>query len=127
MIIGEIVERLISIKDNCELVDENDIEAINNACNILSKRFERLSESGYLINEHITSVDWYKEDFKKQLQEEGFEQSDENVKMVLKELHLIEKEIQERCGATGYDVIDNVIYNCRGKLKPIEYPYERED
>lgn len=47
--IGEIVERLIYIKDNYGIEDLGDIEAINNASNLLSNNFERLSTSVYPI------------------------------------------------------------------------------
>jgi hypothetical protein len=39
--IGEIVERLIYIKDNYGIEDLGDLDAINNACNLLSHIFER--------------------------------------------------------------------------------------
>ena len=41
-VVGEVVERLIYIKDNYGIRDLNDLDAINNACNILSRKFNRL-------------------------------------------------------------------------------------
>lgn len=49
MTIGEIVERLIFIKDNYAIEDREDIEAINNACNILSKQNDRLSVASAIL------------------------------------------------------------------------------
>lgn len=49
MIVGEIIERLISIKDNCDIGFENR-EAINNACNILSHNFNRLSTAEEILS-----------------------------------------------------------------------------
>ncbi len=47
--IGEIVERLIYIKDNYGIEDMRDLEALNNSCNLLSNNFERLSTSEFPI------------------------------------------------------------------------------
>lgn len=40
--LGEVVERLIFIKRNYGIEDRGDLDAINNACNILSNKFNRL-------------------------------------------------------------------------------------
>ena len=45
MNIGEIVERLIYIKDNYGIEDLQDLEAINEACNVLDYRFTRFDDS----------------------------------------------------------------------------------
>jgi hypothetical protein len=43
MTIGEITERLIYIKDNYGIEDRDDIEALNHACNLINKQYDRLS------------------------------------------------------------------------------------
>ena len=49
-IIGEVVERLIFIKRNYGIEDRGDINAINNACNILSHKFNRLDSVDKVLN-----------------------------------------------------------------------------
>lgn len=49
--VGEIVERLIFIKDNYGIEDRGDLEAINNACNILDHKFNRLTMADEILKE----------------------------------------------------------------------------
>ncbi len=56
-LIGEIVERLIYIKDNYDIKDRRDLEAINNACNILSYKFDRLTSVNMLLDKKCISSD----------------------------------------------------------------------
>lgn len=49
-ILGEVVERLIYIKDNYGIEDRGDLDAINNACNILSHKFNRLDTVDKVLN-----------------------------------------------------------------------------
>lgn len=49
--IGEIIERLIYIKDNYGIEDLDDLNAINNACNILEDNFSRIITANKLVRE----------------------------------------------------------------------------
>ena len=49
--IGEIVERLIYIKDNYGIEDLGDLEAINNACNVLDHKFDRMDTVNKVLGE----------------------------------------------------------------------------
>lgn len=51
MTVGEVVERLIYIKDKSEFKDIKDIEALNAACNILDHKFNRSDLPDDIINE----------------------------------------------------------------------------
>lgn len=48
--LGEVVERLIFIKRNYGIEDKGDLDAINNACNILSNKFNRLDTVKQVLN-----------------------------------------------------------------------------
>lgn len=55
MRIGEIVEYLIGIKDrNKEVLTSDEIEAINNACNLLDHKFPRMGVAEVIINDNAT-------------------------------------------------------------------------
>lgn len=123
--IGEIVERLIYIKDNYGIEDLGDLEAINNACNILDHRFNRFFLAQQVINEHITSIIWQDEDIKSALEEDGFDTCEENVAIVINSSGL-EKYLQERGTEAGWDVIHNAISELSNKLvkKKIRYKFK---
>lgn len=114
-IIGEIVDRLIYIKDNCELKDSNDVEAINNACNILSHCFNRFATTKDLIDEHITSIHWRYDDIVSALADKGYEPNNDNVAIIVNYLGL-EKYLQERGVEAGWEVIYNAISESKDKL-----------
>lgn len=117
--IGEIIESLIYIKDNCYIGTRERLEALNNACNILSRRFNRSNPADILINEYITSIHWQEEDIRQALAEEGYEPSEENVVTVLNQNIGLEKYLQEAGIVSGWEVVNNAIEECKGKLRPI--------
>ena len=118
--VGEIVELLIRIKDRNGIGSRDELEAINNACNILTKRFNRSTPANVLIYECITSIHWQEEDIKQTLEEEGFEPSDENVKIVLDNNLSLEKGLQETCCESGWEIINYAIVKCKDKLKSLK-------
>ena len=115
MIIGEIVERLIYIKDTYNVTSLNDLEAINEACNVLDHRFNRFDDSHELRNNHITSIHWIDEDIRNALTEKGFSDSDENVSKVC-DYPGLEKYLQEKGIEAGWDVIYNIISELKDEL-----------
>lgn len=117
--IGEIIERLIYIKDNYGIEDFGDLNAINNACNILDNRFNRFAVSDTVINQYITSIHWQEEDIRLALQEEGFDTSEENVAEIRNYCGL-EKYLQERCIEAGWDIIYYAISELKDKLSKAE-------
>ena len=117
--VGEIVEQLIRIKDRGSVITRRDIESINNACNILSHTFNKSEMAGVLSNEYFASIRWQKEDIKQVLIEKGFEPSDENVNIVLNNDIKFANYISERSVEIGFEIIENEIYECDYKLKPI--------
>lgn len=116
MKIGEIIERLIYIKDNYGIEDLQDLEAINESCNILDNRFNRFDTPDILINQHITSIHWMEEDICTALEEKGFNTSEENVNKVCGYLGL-EKYLQEKGIEAGWDVIYNIISELKDELE----------
>lgn len=116
-ITGEIVEELISIKKRFynELYS-TEIEAINNACNILTHRFNRFDSTNTLINEHITSIHWQRDDIMTALEEQGYESNETNVNIVFNYLGL-EKYLQEYSTEAGWEVIYNIISENKNVLK----------
>lgn len=116
MVIGEIVETLIRIRDKYRgdwHIEE--LEALNEACNVLDRRFNRFDDSYDLRNDHITSVHWMEEDIKKALVEDGFEASNENISQVLNYPGL-GKYLQERGIEAGWAVIHNTISDVKSNL-----------
>ena len=116
MKIGEIIERLIYIKDNYGIEDLQDLEAINEACTVLDYRFNRFDDSHELRDSHITSIHWVDEDIRNALSEKGFGISDENVSKIRNYLGL-EKYIQEKGIEAGWDVIYSVIFTLKDELE----------
>ena len=115
MKIGEIIERLIYIKDNYGIEDLRDLEAINEACNVLDYRFNCFDDSHQLRDNHITSIHWIEEDIRTALEEKGFDTSEENVNKVCSYLSL-EKYLQEKGIEAGWDVIYNIISELKDEL-----------
>ena len=115
MHIGEIIERLIYIKDNYGIEDLQDIKAINESCNILDNHFNRFDTPDILINQHITSIRWTKEDIYIALKEKGFDTSEENINKVCNYLGL-EKYLQEKGIEAGWNVIYNIISELKDEL-----------
>lgn len=115
MKIGEIIERLIYIKDNYEIKDLQDLEAINEVCNILDYRFNRFDDSHQLRDNHITSIHWMDEDIRTALEKKGFSTSEENINKVCNYLGL-EKYLQEKGIEAGWDVIYNIISELKDEL-----------
>lgn len=119
-IIGEIIEELISIKYRLSAnLRDAELAAINNACNILSNRFNRFNVTDILINEYITSIHWQYDDIKLALEEKGFESSEENVAIIVNHLGL-EKYIQEKGIEAGWEVIYGVISENKHKLSLLQ-------
>ena len=116
MNIGEIVERLIYIKDNYGIEDLQDLEAINEACNVLDYRFNRFDDSHELRDSHITSIHWIDEDIRNALSEKGFDTSDENVSKI-RNYPGLEKYLQEKGIEAGWDVIYSVIFTLKDELE----------
>ena len=116
--VGEIVEQLIRIKDRGSVINRDDIESINNACNILSHTFNKSEIAGGLMNECFANIRFNREDVKEMLKSDNYEPSDENADIVISS---IEDYLMGSCTEHGYDVlciaIDN--YGSEGKLKPI--------
>lgn len=115
MIIGEIIERLIYIKDTYNITSLNDLEAINEACNVLDYRFNRFDDSHQLRDNHITSIHLMKEDIRTALKEKGFDTSEENVNKVCSYLGL-KKYLQEKGIEACWDVIYNIISELKDEL-----------
>lgn len=116
-IIGQIVETLISIKDrHADSLLRSEIEAINDACNILDHRFNRFDTADALINNHITSIHWQYDDIEAALIEDGFSSDEDNVSIVISHPGF-EKYLQEHSIEAGWDVIHNVISEVKNKLK----------
>lgn len=117
--IMDIADRLKYISRNYGIEDEGDLQALINASNILSRRFNLNNPANILINEYITSIHWQEEDIRQALAEEGYEPSKENVAIVLNKNLGLEKYLQESGAESGWEVVNNAIEECKGELKPI--------
>ena len=116
-IIGQIVETLIGIKDRySEFLLKHEIDAINDACNILDNRFNRFNTADELINNHITSIHWQIEDIKTALIEDGFIPDEDNVNTVVSHPGF-EKYLQEHGIEAGWDIIHNTISELKDELR----------
>lgn len=123
--IGEIVERLIFIKDNYGIEDLGDLDAINEACNILDHNFHRFSTSNELIDEHITSIHWRYDDIMSELADNGFEPNEENVAIIVGYPGLA-KYLQERSTDAGWAVMRGVISELKDKLLVLQSDSKEE-
>lgn len=119
MKIGEIVERLIYIKDHNKFT-LRELEAINEACNMLSHNFNYQSDSYHLRDSFIASVVWNKEDIEEALAEKGFDYCEDNINKVINHPYL-KKSLEERSTERGWDVIYDIISELKDELLIYEY------
>lgn len=116
MIVGEVVEKLIHIKDhNRSTLTQVEIDAINNACNVLSHTFNRFTEVANILDDRITSIRWANADIQHALVEDGFEPDEDNVNIILNYPGLA-KYLQERGIEAGWNVIHNAISDSKNSL-----------
>ena len=108
--VGEIIEKLIYIKDNYGIEDRGDLEAINNACNILSHNFDRLTTANILINGQVVNI------IKTALVENGFESNEKNVSLVFT-YPKFAKHFEENGIEYSWPVIHNAILELKDKLQ----------
>ena len=114
--IGEITERLIRIKDSFKSsMSSEEIEAINDCCNILNHNFNRFATIQDLITEHITSIHWRYDDIMSALADKDYEPNKDNVDTIIYYPGL-EKYLQEKGTEAGWEVIYNVISELKDKL-----------
>ena len=114
--IGEIIERLIYIKDSYHLMDSNDIEAINNACNILSKHFNRMDDTNKLLYEFYTSTSFYHEDIIDILEENNIEINEDNINTIINYPGL-RKHIKEKNYVVYKSALEYAINDCKRNNK----------
>lgn len=80
MNVGAIVEYLISIKDmNKGKLTSDEIDAINDACNILSHRFPRMKDAESLINETLAGYEVSNTEAMDWLHEAGYAGNESNL------------------------------------------------
>lgn len=116
MIIGEIVERLISIKEhNRNTLTSAEIDAINDACNVLSHSFNRFDNATSILEHRITTISWSDEDIQYVLEKDGFEPDTDNTNTILNYPGLA-KYLQERGTEAGRDVIHSAISDSKNSL-----------
>ena len=116
MTIGEVVEKLIHTKDhNRGNLMQADIDAINNACNVLMHTFNRFTEVDNILEDRITSIHWANVDIQSALTEDGFEPDEDNVSIILNYPGLA-KYLQERGIEAGWDVIHAAISDRKDSL-----------
>lgn len=114
--VGAVIEGLISIKDSYK--DElcaDELEAINDACNILSHRFNRFDVPEVIIHDHITSVSTSRSEVGDKLHEAGYLGNDDNINILRQ--NGLEKALQERMTERMWEVIDDLIAMNRERLE----------
>lgn len=111
MHIGTIVETLINIKDRGKgCLTGMEVEALNDACNILDKCFLRFDTKQEVVDNTITTIRWKREDVRSCLVEDGYEGTEENVDKVLADKGLF-KDIDNTCIEAGWGPIHSRIYD----------------
>lgn len=84
MTVGAIVEYLICIKDkNRDSLTSDEIDAINDACNILSHRFPRTKDAEALINDSVAGYDVSKTEVMDWLHEAGYLGNENNAAFLM--------------------------------------------
>lgn len=80
MTTGSVVEHLIYIKDkNRKSLTPDEIDAINNACNILNHRFLRMADAESLVDDSVAGYDVSKVQVMDWLHEAGFLGNESNL------------------------------------------------
>lgn len=127
MIIGKIIDNLIHAKDNNRRnLTISEIEAINDACNILDHRFDRYSETNSIIRDHIASTHWTTADIETTLVESGYEPCEENVSAIRNYPGLNEC-LQERGAEAGREAIRSIISDSKESLLVLQSDGITED
>lgn len=123
--VGEIVEQLIRIKDRGSVINRDDIESINNACNILSHMFNKNEMAGEVINECFANVRFNRASIRNYLKENDYETSDENVDAIIKST---KDYLMANCPRWNYVILTVAVDSCdvKDKLKPISEEEQHE-
>lgn len=109
--IGQIVENLINIKDTHkkELTSE-EVDAINDACNILDHNFNRYDTKTEVVDNTIAKIRWCRDDIADALKEKGYLPSTANIDKVLRDISL-KRSIQDSGIEAGWGPIYSRIYD----------------
>lgn len=114
--VGQVVDNLIAVKDRfANQLCGAEIDAINDACNILDHRCNRFDTAEYVINEYVGGVHWHTGDIERALAEDGYEPCNENVAIICNS-DRFNKNLEERSIEDGWDVIHAAINMCKDEL-----------
>lgn len=124
MTIGGIINALVFCKErNKNLFSSREVEALDCACTILERCFNRRSTIGEAISvyndndgdDSIASIYWTKADIGEALSQRGFEADDDNIDIILNYPNLA-KHIEGECIIAGWDAIYDAIKNSKDLL-----------
>lgn len=106
MTVGTIIEYLIQIKDrNRQLLLSEEVDVINDACNILSHWFPRTSDAISLINEGVSGYEVSKTQIMDWMHEAGFRGDDTNFNC------LVENGLREAIALHMKHKAEEVVYD----------------